>query len=178
MEKFKVCLFIVVTILNCAGCSKEDDQVCGSPEEVLPGFWKIESVRLTDYGMDVTYQGSTFFNDTVLFDVGSIQIDPFSLDSLEAKDLEKHKVECRLQISDGQMEVSMNSLFMGGGEMFAAIRYNGPSGPQLLDTQIEEFYYSSHIFNNLYTLEITDADNVKLPTSNDKENHIITLIRA
>jgi len=177
MKRFVDCLiaFVVVLILVC--CTKKEDQVIGSPEEVLPGLWSIDSVKLTDYDEGVTFQGKTFFNDTILVDVGKIQISPFSIDSLEPLDLEQHRVECLLEISAGQMSVSLNSLFMSGTDWWAAIRYNGPDGFQLIDTPIEEFYYTAHIFNNNYTLVIEDTNTVKLRTSNDNENHVITLVR-
>ena len=170
-------LLTSAAILTLLCCTKKDEQFTGSPEEVLPGQWRIESVELTDYDGGVTYQGSTFFHDTVLINVGIIQISSFSLDSLEAVDLGQHKVECLLEISGGQMDVSINSLFMSGTDWRATIFYNGPDGYQLIDTPIEEFYSTAHIFNNFYTLEIEDNHTVKLWTSNEKENHVITLVR-
>jgi hypothetical protein len=159
-------------------CTQKDEHVIGSPEVVLPGVWNIVSVELTDYDEGVSYEGSTFFNDTVLTNVGIIQISSFSLDSLEALDLGQHKVECLLEISGGQMSVSINSLFRNGTDWRANIFYNGPEGYQAIDTPIEEFYSTAHIFNNFYTMEIEDHDTVKLWTSNANENHVITLVRG
>jgi hypothetical protein len=178
MKSYKECLLATLgMMLMLVSCKNKEEDVVGTPEQVLPGVWQIESVKLTDYEKGVTFQGSTFFNDTTLFNVGRIQINTFALDTLEAIDLENYSVECLLEISSGQMEVSLNSLFMGGAEWWAAIRYNGPSGYQLIDTTVEEFYYSSHIFNNSYTVVIEDNYNMQLLTFNDEENHIITLVR-
>lgn len=177
MMRYKDYLIASVGILMLLCCKNKEEVVVGTPEQVLPGLWKIESVQLTDYEKGITYQGSTFFKDTTLFNVGRIQINTFSIDSLELLDLEKHRVECLLEISGGQMEVSLNSLFMNGTEWWAAIRYNGPGGYQLIDTPVEEFYYTSHIFNNSYTVVIVDNDNVQLSTFNGEENHVISLAR-
>jgi len=177
MKRFKDYLIASVGIIMLLSCKNKEEDIVGTPEEVLPGNWKIESVQLTDYENGVTFDGSTYFSDTTLFNVGTIQITPFSLDSLEPVDLEKHMVECLLEIRDGQMEVSLNSLFMSGTELWATIRYNGPGGYQLIDTPVEEFYYTSHIFNNRYRVIIVDNDNLQLSTVNDEENHVITLVR-
>jgi len=177
MPRFADYFITLFVVLFLVCCTKKEEQVIGSPEEVLPGLWRIDSVKLTDYDKGVTFQGNTFFNDTILINVGTIQISPFSIDSLEALDLEQHRVECLLEMGAERMSVSLNSTFLIGADWFAAIRYNGPGGYQLIDTPIEEFYYSAHIFNNHYILEIVDNNTVTLWTSNDMENHVISLVR-
>ncbi len=170
-------IIVSIAILLSASCANKDDQTIGSPEQVLPGLWRIDSVELSGYNEGVTYRGSTFFTDTVLLQVGKIQISSFSIDSLEALDLGQHRVECMLDISEGEMSVALTSLYEIGAEWKATIFYNGPDGFQLIDTPIEEFYTTAHIFNNFYTLEIVDNHTAKLWTSNDTENHVISLTR-
>lgn len=166
-----------IAILLSASCTNNENQPIGSPEQVLPGLWRIDTVELIDYNAGVTYQGNTFFNDTILLHVGKIQISSFSLDSLEALDLGQHRVECLLNINGGEMNVALNSLFKTGTGWKATILYNGPDGFQEIDTPIEEFYSTAHIFHNFYTLEIVDNHTVKLWTLNEAENHVISLTR-
>lgn len=166
-----------VTILLQVSCTDKEDQPIGSPEQVLPGLWRIDTVELIDYITGITYQGNTFFNDTVLHHVGKIQISSFSLDSLEAIDLGEHRVECTLDIDGEEMNVAITALFKTGTEWKATIFYNGPDGFQLIDTPIEEFYSTTHIFHNFYTLEIADNDHIRLWTTNEAKNHVMSLAR-
>ena len=159
------------------GCSKEENEILRQAEMVLPGTWKIESVQLPKYGLGVTYQGNTFVADTILYNIGSIEIQSFSTDTLDLQYHENSKVNCNLFIEDDFIPISLNKLFLSGEDLFSYFRYNGPDGFEPIDNPGEEFFYSSHIFYNNYIIRIIDSKNVKLLKASDQNNTIISLTK-
>src|SRR5687767_10522770 len=162
-------LFIVI------GCSNERIRILNQAEDVMPGNWHIESVRLPRYGQGVTYQGNTFMSDTILFDIGTFEIEPFSADSL--KPGLPAKVKCNLIIDNEDFPFSINTLVASGEDIFTFIGFNGPEGTFPITTLAEKFIWSSYIFMDNYFIKIIDEDHIELQRANQRSEHVITLKR-
>ena len=171
-----------ITILLFAGillgCTNERMKLLSEAEKVLPGNWRIESVRLPKDGLGITYQGNTFIADTILFEVGSIEINNFSADTLPHLANHQHgKVKCNLTIGNEVFPIAITRLFISGDEIFSGFEYNGPHGTFPINTDGEKFFWSSRIFNDNYIITIINEDKVELGKSNDRHDHVITLNR-
>ena len=127
--------------------------------------------------MGITYQGNTFYVDTILFDIGSIEIPEFSGDTLNSINLNPGKVRLTVTIENESFPYSINSLTTSGDEIFSIIRYNGPPGSFPIDTPGEKFLWSTFVFNSNYVITIIDNDHIELAKANDKNDHVITLKR-
>jgi hypothetical protein len=146
-------------------------------ESALPGSWHIESIRLPGYGLGITYQGQTFYSDTILYEVGELEITSFSGDTLSYSDSQFGNVECTLLMDNQVFPVGIRTLFISGDEIFSGFEYNGPEGTFPIVTNAEKFFWSSNIFNNNYFIRIIDEDYVQLAKANDSDDHVITLRR-
>ena len=169
-------LFILLSILSIS-CTSERAPLMTLAEHVIPGSWTIESIRLPGDPMGITYKGSTFFVDTVLFDLGSIDIPEFSADTLTSYIQNPGKVRCTVTIENESFPYSITSLFPSGEDIFAVIRYDGPDGAFLIETPGEKFVWSSFVFNNNYIITIFDKDHIELAKANDQGDHVISLKR-
>ena len=173
MKNINYYLFSILISVALVNCVKEEDQILGQAEEVLPGLWSIDSVTLPGGGKGISYQGHTFYSDTTLLNIGSIEINQFSADTMGSYE---SRLACELTIGGESIPVSMNSIFLSGKQLWANFAFNGPDGLHPIDTPAEEFYWSSYIFNNKnYIVEILDSKNIRLLKATDVENHILKL---
>ena len=157
------------------GCNREEQHLLSTAETVLPGNWYIEAVELPGtYG--TTYQGSTIRSDTIIFDVGTIEIDQFSIAELEF-DYAVPGVNCSVEILNEEFPYMIKHIFISGSEIFAYFRWNGPQGAFEISTPVEEFIWSSHIFNANYYVVVKDNDHIQLEKGNDRERHVIHMVR-
>ena len=58
MKKYYYLIVLGLVIL--AGCKKEGNLLLNRTEEVLPGAWSLEMVKLPAYGLGITYENTTF----------------------------------------------------------------------------------------------------------------------
>lgn len=164
-----------VILLSIFSCSTERMQILDKAEKILPGNWKIESVQLPRDHNGVTYQGITFFTDTILYDVGSLELAEFSADTLSHEG--DGKVSCNVSIGADHFPFSLNFLTISGENIFTRFQYNGAHGIHYPNTPGEEFIWSSLIFNNNYVITIINNNLVELAKANEQHDNVITLRR-
>jgi hypothetical protein len=172
MKILRLLPFSLIVVFLLPACTKSDDQVLHRAELILPGLWNIESVTLPANPMGVKYQGSTFYTDTTLLNVGSLFINSFSLDK---KELHSTDIDCELTIDNQPVHLSMDAVFTSGDELWATFESGAPEGVYSIVTPAEGFYWSAQILNSNYIVDIIDGDNIRLLRANDQENHIILL---
>ncbi len=170
-------IFSLLITAMTLGCIKEETGLLHSAEKVVPGIWQIESVQLPRNGSGVTYQGNTFIADTTLFDVGRIEINNFSTDTLSPQINDQHRVKCVVTIGNETFPFCINHLGLSGSEIFSGFEWNGPPGIDTIDTPGEQFIWSAFIFNNNYIIQIVNEDNIVLRKASDQNGHVITLKR-
>src|SRR5687768_17138443 len=104
-------------------CTSERISLMNLAEHVIPGTLRIESIRLPENPIGTTYHGNTFYVDTILFDIGRIEIPEFSVDSLNSEIVNPGKVRCTLTIGTESFPYSINDLFPSGEEIFSIFSF-------------------------------------------------------
>ena len=174
MKNSKYCLFLLVIILGLTNCREEKDPILEYAEQVLPGLWKIDSVNLPRDPTGISYQGTEFFVDTTLFNLGSFEINPFSTDTAG---IYETRLPCELIIDGEPFPVSMDNIYIAGRQLWTNFGSNRPPGVYPIETHPQEFYSSARIFNGNYVVYINDVDHMVFVRSNDAARGIIYLSR-
>lgn len=165
-------LFLVPIFL---GCNREEKHLIATAETVLPGNWHIEAVELRgNYG--IKYEGSPIRSDTIINDLGTIEIDKFSVAALDY-DYEVPGVSCRVEILNEEFPFMIKQIIITGSEIFGYFRWNLPEGVHEFDSTTEEFVWSSRIFNNNYYVVIKNNNSIQLEKANNRKGHVIYLER-
>ncbi|HZY10423.1 MAG TPA: hypothetical protein VFF29_04650 [Bacteroidota bacterium] len=167
---------LLLTLALSFSCNLEEGRLLNRVEDVLPGNWHIESVELPGYGLGITYEGNTFYNDTILYDVGTIEIAPFDIEKLDLQNPNAPPVPCLLTIKTEAFPYQIKRLFISGDEAFSNFGYAG-EGVNIIDTPGEEFIWSSDIFDNNYYIVIIDDNHIRLEKGNNRDGHVLTLER-
>lgn len=171
----KSTISILVFVAIFLSCNQEEQHLLSSAEAILPGNWYIEAVELPANSR-ITYQGNSIRTDTILFDVGTIEIGPFSIADLD-QDYEVPGVNCTATILNEVFPYMIKHIIIAQSEIFVYFRWNGPYGVYEINTPGEEFIWSSFIFNNSYYVVVTDNDHIQLEKANDRESHVIHMSR-
>ena len=171
-----LCQLLFLTLPLSFSCNLEEGRLLNRSEDVLPGTWQIESVALPGYGLGITYEGNTFYGDTILYDVGEIEIEQFQSSRLDLQSTDGYHVPCTLTLKNEIFDYRIDRLFISGDELFAGFRPSG-EGVNIIDTPGEEFLSTSHIFNNNYYIVIIDDNHIRLEKGNNRQGHVLTLER-
>lgn len=175
MKKIKLLILPIIAITLLTACTKGEDLILDQAEEIMPGLWTIESIKLPGNPMGIKYQGNAFYRDTTLLNVGSLFINSFSLNK---KELHSTEIDCELTIDNQPVHLSMDAVFTSGDELWATFESGVPEGVYSIVTPAERFYWSAQILNSNYIVDIIDGDNIRLLRANDQENHIILLSKS
>src|SRR5689334_11100254 len=100
MKAMKLVLFISTVTAFLNACSNDTHQFSTSAEEILPGRWRIESISLPANPEGILYHGKTFFNDTVLFDIGEFVFDTFNFHLSIWDSPESTPIACNLTLEN------------------------------------------------------------------------------
>lgn len=160
--KFKLVLIIVSIIGLVSGCTNDTHQFSSTAEEILPGRWRIESVVLPANPEGITYQGNTFFNDTVLFDIGEFEFGTFDFYDGALDFPVTTPIACNLNLENENFAFVINNLIISHGEMHGSFNQIIPGGIDTIDTPGEEFVWSSRVFANNYSVFTDGTHHVRL----------------
>lgn len=166
-------LITAILFLALMSCHREERLLLRKAEKVLPGSWLIESIDINPDPI-LFHDGAQIINDTILYDVGIMQIPEFSTDSLELG-IELRPLVMRLEINDKAMQVNMDRLFLTtDDEYFVYWRTD-----ENADWSGEEgkFVTSSELFDRNHVMEIIDDDHIEFVPANGDTDQRITLIR-
>jgi hypothetical protein len=173
MHKYILLAVAVSTVL---ACDKDERQLLNRTEDILPGSWYIESVRLPGNGHGITYAGVTFYHDTILYDIGTIDISSFDIQQLDLQNPNPPPVPCVLSVFNEVFPYQVDRLFISVDEAFGSFS-SSAQGVNIIDTPGEIFLSDSRIFRNNYYIVIVAVDHIRLERGNDREGHVITLKR-
>lgn len=165
----------LLLVAICLSCNREEQHLITLAETVLPGKWRIEAVEIPG-NCGMIYQGTSIRTDTIIFDVGTIEIDQFSIATLDF-DYEIPGVNCSVNIMNEEFPYMIKHIFITGSEIFAYFRWNGPQGVFEISTPGKEFLSSSHIFNENYYVVVEDNNHIQLEKGNDREGRVIHMVR-
>lgn len=161
------------------GCTSERIKILNEAEEVLPGNWQIESLRLPADHLGTTYQGNTFYVDTTLSDVGTIEIPVFSADTLDFNSPIDGKVRIEVNIDQEIFPFAIHYLlpYYEDSGIFLNIHWDFPAGVFVPQTDAEKFLLSSFILNENFIIQIIDNDHIEMRDANQFDGQKFTLKR-
>jgi hypothetical protein len=147
---------VVLVYLLISSCAKNDEKALSLIEQKLPGKWNIESVTILSLGSGINYQGETFYHDTILYDIGSLEIPIFSTDLLDLNSFADSAYKCKLIIEGDTFNIRIEHLFMSGSDYFVYFRH-GYSDLFGTENQNAAFLNTSRLLNfNAYLFIIND----------------------
>jgi hypothetical protein len=165
---------VVLVYLLLSSCAKNDGNSLRFIEQKLPGKWNIESVTIPSWGSGIKYKGETFYHDTILYDIGSLEIPPFSTDLLDLNSKADSTYRCNLIIEGDTFNILIEHLFMSGSDYFVYFR-QGYSDLFGTENQNAAFLSTSRLFNfNAYLFIIND-NQIRIKRASGDDDYTVML---
>jgi len=171
-------LFTIITIVLATqlflNCKKNDEKPLKLIEQKLPGKWNIESVSIPGWGGGVKYKGETFYHDTILYNIGYLEIPPFSTDLLDLNSISDSIYQCTLIIESDTFIIHLEQLFMSDADYFVYFRQEF-SDLFLTQNQNAAFLSSSRLLNFNSWLYIVNDNQIRIKKASGNDDYTIIL---
>lgn len=158
MKKFSL-LLLPLLILFLSSCEKEEKILLSSIEQILPGEWVIDSMRL-DPSVPYYYYSTLIEGDTTLENVGYLSIPTFNVANLDLNSANPQIIQSVMDIDGVELNLAIEKLFLSELEYFAYLRFNDTSAN--LNTPQGEFAEAVRIFTSNCYVYVIDEDHLHI----------------
>ena len=146
---------IPLLLLGLNACqNKEDEMRLTDMEQLLPGDWRIDSMRVHP-NPTIDYFGKTLERDTTLADVGRISIPAFEIESLDLNAEFPEVVAAELLVEGVPLRFTIEQLFLSGEEYFVYFRQTDTTN---LFTPEGVFMDDSQLFHRNHFIDVVSQD--------------------
>ncbi len=174
IQNLKQILLFLPYLFVLLSCS-DKHEYSSDIEQIFPGRWRIVSFNVEPGSDGITYQGQTFFQDTILTDIGEIEIQPFEFEVRNSGSPVSYDVDCTVKIGDEEFPYRIDHMYVWGDDMLGDFEINLPPGAHPISTPGEEFIWSSNIFNRNYFIIIEDANHLRFDNGTSNRSQVIEL---
>jgi hypothetical protein len=134
--------------------NKEDEMRLADMEQLLPGDWRIDSMRVHP-NPTIDYFGKILEQDTTLAEVGRISIPAFEIANLDLNADFPEVVEADLLIEGVPLPFIIEQLFLSGDEYFVYFRQVDPTN---FFTPEGIFIDNSQLFHKNHFIDVVSQD--------------------
>lgn len=172
MASFRIA-FLITTVFFVLSCQKDKEASYEEIEQTLSGEWKIISYLMPKYGLGRYYQGNWIYQDTLLQNVGSINIPMFKAEDLDLFKQKMIPLNWTLTTDNEEFAHTIEYLIPRENGVFLALRPNFEN----IESEAGKFVNSSQIFQKNVEVLFENKNRLIITDANPDDTYKVILVR-